>query len=38
MGLLDVNRSLLVVIDLQGKIVERIWRSRFVLDLSLIHI
>ena len=35
MGLLDLNRSLLVVIDLQGKIVERAWRSRFVLDATL---
>jgi nicotinamidase-related amidase len=35
MGLLDVNRSLLVIIDLQGKIVERAWRSRFVLDATL---
>ena len=35
MGLLDPKRSLLVVIDLQGKLVERIWRSRFVLDATL---
>jgi nicotinamidase-related amidase len=33
--LLDVDRSIVVVIDLQGKLMEMAWRSRLVLDASI---
>ena len=33
--LLDVDRSIVVVVDLQGKLMDMVWRSRLVLDASI---
>ena len=33
--LLDVERSIVVVIDLQGKLMDMVWRSRLVRDASI---
>jgi len=33
--LLDADRSIVVIIDLQGKLVDMVWRTRLVLDASI---
>ena len=38
MSLLDARRSILVMIDFQGKLVHLVHRPALVLELSLIHI